>query len=138
MAERSFSPSHAAIGEARRFVAVELVAVPHEVCETARLLVSELCTNAVLHARRDFTVSVIGTLDFLRIEVTDPSDGQPQLAHPTVRDVHGRGLRLVAALSDRWGVDRAPGGAGKSVWFEIDLVPAGGEGPSGCRSATST
>ncbi len=123
---------------ARRFVAEALMASgrPGD-AETAELLVSELVTNAVLHARSraELVVEVSGEL--LRVEVRDLS-----AALPTPRAHHresqtGRGLELVELLSDRWGVqlDEGPDAqGGKSVWFELELdlpVPTpGGHEPT--------
>jgi hypothetical protein len=98
-----------------------------ELAESARLAVSELVTNAILHAEPPMTVHVRGTVEHPRVEVTDQSLVPPQrlssahlidlgddLSWPTL----GRGLDLVAAYSERWGADISPTGAGKVVWFE--------------------
>lgn len=84
------------------------------------LLVSELVTNAVLHARTTFAVQVTMTATAIRVSVTDGSSVLPErrtynFLHPT-----GRGLHLVDSLSDRWGVDLEP--TGKTVWFELDRL----------------
>jgi anti-sigma regulatory factor (Ser/Thr protein kinase) len=90
--------------------------------EDARLLVSELVTNAIRHAGLeddDVIKLVVITGDrALRIEVCDPGPGfevsepAPDPARPS-----GWGLYLVRELSDRWGVEhRAP----TRVWFELD------------------
>lgn len=86
--------------------------------ETARLLVSELVTNAVLHARTPMTVVVGLRRGGVRVEVHDGSAGPPVLREYGDEAMTGRGLSLVAELSDRWGVDRERDG--KSVWFELD------------------
>ncbi len=89
--------------------------------DTARLLVSELVTNAVQHSesRRPggaVTVTVIEVAGGIRVEVTD--DGSA-LSVPVVRDdvfaTHGRGLFLVQSLADEWGYLRD--GLGTTVWF---------------------
>jgi len=84
------------------------------------LLVSELATNAVLHARTSFAVRVTMTANAIRVSVTDGSPTLPEkrtygFLHPT-----GRGLHLVDSLSDRWGVNVDP--PGKTVWFELDRL----------------
>lgn len=84
---------------------------------TVQLLVSELVTNAVLHASPPLTLSIQLNGDQTRIVVTDGSS-----AHPQARPIHddtadGRGLPLVEALSTSWGWHIA--GPGKSVWFEL-------------------
>lgn len=84
------------------------------------LCVSELATNALLHGvppGRGFLLRVRRDGDVLRVEVHDSGDGTPRIADDA--DEGGRGLLLVAALSDKWGVDvRDPG---KIVWCEFAL-----------------
>lgn len=85
------------------------------------LALSEVVTNAVLHAGTTIKVSVAVGREVVRVEV---ADGSPRV--PSARDYAstagtGRGLRLVAALTARWGVDVRSGG--KSVWFEVSLSP---------------
>jgi len=88
--------------------------------DPAALLVSELSTNAVLHAGTEFTVTVHGEESApIRVEVTDGNSGSPTLRDNAMTP-NGRGLRIVASLAERWGVDEHPGGT-KTVWFE--LVP---------------
>ena len=107
------------VGRARRFGAAPLEGwgLRRPLVETCVLLVSELATNAVLHARTEFTVS-IEREPRLRIEVFD---GDPRLPH--ARDfgpeaASGRGLHLVERLAVSSGtVTHATGG--KSVWFEL-------------------
>ena len=98
-----------------------------ELAESARLAVSELVTNAILHADPPITVHVRGTVDNPRIEVTDESLIPPQrrqthllvdLADEESWTTMGRGLDLVASYADRWGADLTPHGTGKVVWFE--------------------
>lgn len=98
-----------------------------ELAESARLAVSELVTNAILHAEPPMTVHVRGTVERPRVEVTDQSLIPPQRRHSErfvdLDDDYswttmGRGLDLVAAHSERWGADVSPNGMGKVVWFE--------------------
>lgn len=98
-----------------------------ELAESARLAVSELVTNAILHAEPPMTVHIRGTVDHPRIEVTDQSLVPPQRSEnrfPVDIDderswtTMGRGLDLVASYSTRWGADISPTGLGKVVWFE--------------------
>ena len=82
------------------------------------VLVSELATNAVRHARTVFTVAASWDGQTLRVEVSDasPLAPRPQLAvHPDGEG--GRGLLLVDAIASSWGVDLNP--EGKTVWFTI-------------------
>jgi anti-sigma regulatory factor (Ser/Thr protein kinase) len=92
--------------------------------DDARLLVSELATNSIRHARLEgagwVRLTVCVDEDTLRVEITDSGAGfEPpidQTAEPGLES--GRGLFLVDALSDRWGVDHK--GAART-WFEMDL-----------------
>jgi serine/threonine-protein kinase RsbW len=95
--------------------------------ETAVLLVSELVTNAVRHARTGGSALVLrletgGT--WLRIEVHDADPRWPQPRTPDKFDGSGFGFVLIEALADKWGVREAT--IGKAVWVELDTRPAGG------------
>jgi hypothetical protein len=85
--------------------------------EAAELLVSEVVTNAVLHARTEFTVEVHRDGDVVRVSVHDRSPAIPRQRHHGTDSTTGRGMRLVATLAVAWGVDRHAGG--KAVWFEV-------------------
>lgn len=96
--------------------------------ETAAQLVAELANNAVLHGRirgRDFRLGLRVTGGaVLRIEVADArGDRCPAVPRPPVpTDAEsGRGLLLVEALADRWGVETGPPPR-KTVWAEIALT----------------
>ena len=84
------------------------------------LLVSELVTNAVLHARTNFAVQVTLTATAIRVSVTDGSPILPERRNYSFLHPTGRGLHLVDSLSDRWGVDLES--TGKTVWFELDRL----------------
>ena len=91
--------------------------LPDETLDTAELLVSELVTNAIQHAGTELTVDIAHGPDVLRVAVTD---GDPHL-RPARRpaDERGRGLTLIAALTQAWGVRDVPGG--KQVWCLLTL-----------------
>ena len=84
----------------------------------AELLVSELVTNAVLHARSETRVTIQRDGSTVRISVYDTSRARPRLRQLGPESVTGRGLLLVDRIARRWGVE--PEDDGKSVWFEID------------------
>ncbi|PPK92860.1 hypothetical protein CLV92_11233 [Kineococcus xinjiangensis] len=94
--------------------------------ESAELGVSELVTNAMLHARTSFTLTV-RTMPSgrVRIEVTDSSPLPVQLRHFGVAAPTGRGMQLVASFSSAWGIEELPEefGPGKTVWFEPKELP---------------
>ena len=91
-----------------------------DLLECGLIGVSELVTNACLHARTPVTVSVVvaSTDGRVRIEVSDSSPVLPTQRRHARWSTTGRGLRLLASAGD-WGV--AGGSNGKTVWFE----PAG-------------
>ena len=103
-----------------------------DVTPDAVLLTSELVTNAILHADADGGDQVISLSlslgdDSVRIEVADVDPKPARLVRRGVGATGGRGLRLVDALAQNWGVSAAP--PGKSVWFELGSeVSAGGVG----------
>lgn len=83
---------------------------------------SELVTNAVLHGRAPLEVGL--ELDGARVRVS-VRDGSPVMPYASVLDptaVTGRGLMLVRALTDAWGVE--PHDDGKTVWFELHVEPS--------------
>jgi anti-sigma regulatory factor (Ser/Thr protein kinase) len=120
----SFEPTPESVRSARSFVREVLHAWRID-GGMATLLTSEVVTNAVLHAGTDVTVDVARDDDCVRIEVFD---GSPRMPMPVLvsRDAtSGRGLSIVDALSNSWGMESRPGG--KVVWFEfpaaVALVP---------------
>src|SRR5579884_2597895 len=101
--------------EARRFVAdcASRLGRPG-VAELAELLVSELVTNAVAHARTGVAIQCVPTRAGIRVVVRDGSADLPSPRHPDPWDERGRGLLLVETLASRWGTQSvAP--CGKAV-----------------------
>jgi anti-sigma regulatory factor (Ser/Thr protein kinase) len=91
-----------------------------ETLASARLLVSELVTNAVEHVGEDGDLELVlgATGTGVRVEVRDPGPGfEATAARPAAPDAAGWGLHFVSVLADRWGADRQ---GGARVWFEID------------------
>jgi anti-sigma regulatory factor (Ser/Thr protein kinase) len=109
------------VADARQFVTQHLTEheLPREV-DVLRLVVSELATNAVMHAATPFTVS-LGRLDgTLTLSVRDLSFDHPQgPARPRSTTLRGRGLHIVDVLSSAWGVTAERDG--KTVWAEFNL-----------------
>ncbi|MGP3982593.1 ATP-binding protein [Streptomyces sp. KR80] len=88
--------------------------------DTAVLLVSELVTNALRHARGPIGLRMQRTRnDALLVEVSDPLPDPPLAREASPEDEGGRGLQLVADTSRRWGTRHGSGG--KTVWFELAL-----------------
>ncbi|MFI0776276.1 ATP-binding protein [Streptomyces sp. NPDC021212] len=88
--------------------------------DSATLIVSELVTNAIQHGRGSVALKVIYEVHALRIEVTDDNSAPALMRKADETDEHGRGLRLVAMISEGWGVSRD----GRTTWATI-AVPAG-------------
>ncbi|MDQ4070984.1 MAG: PAS domain S-box protein [Actinomycetota bacterium] len=109
----------ASVGRARRLVAEAVTGSGHaELADGATLLVSEVVTNAVLHAGSELRLRCRPTRFGVRVEVSDRSPLIPSVRHYEPEATTGRGLALVSALATSWGVDRD--GDGKTVWFELD------------------
>lgn len=88
------------------------------------LLADEVVTNGLLHAPEDNRWLLVRIMAYpnpalpIRIEVVDSGRGfEPRLREPSTDDTGGRGLFLVDALADRWGVDDQ---GGTRVWVELD------------------
>ncbi|MGK4580903.1 SpoIIE family protein phosphatase [Kitasatospora sp. HPMI-4] len=129
-ATATFEPVGRSAAAARGFVRDALLGwgLP-EVVDDAVVLVSELVTNAVVHAGTAAEVACLREEDSVRIEVTDrhPERGLPSFANvPASSDRYadpdgegGRGLLMCSALASRWGVEYATGQ--KTVWFRLPL-----------------
>lgn len=85
------------------------------------LLVSELVTNAYLHARSGVHLTLDVDVGLVRIEASDDSPILPIVRQQTDQRSVGRGLVLLDGLARRWGVQ--PAASGKLIWVEIDLPP---------------
>ena len=85
------------------------------------LVLSELVTNAMVHARAGCTIEVQHHDDLLRLDVRDPSPAPPTMSSARPVDIGGRGLRLVAAVAQAWGWEPTDGG--KRVWAHL-VAPA--------------
>jgi anti-sigma regulatory factor (Ser/Thr protein kinase) len=120
-------PERSAASRARRFVReqCEQWDLPQASIEDIELLVSELVTNAVLHARSDARVTVDRVRDRVRVSVEDQSPVPPRLREYGPDAVTGRGVYLVDRLSDEWGVDAVKDEGGKRVWFELAVAAKG-------------
>lgn len=109
---------------ARAWVAEVLAEIGRpELVPTAQLGVSELVTNAIIHAQPPLTVSVTGPVTHPRVEVTDHGPGTLHPVGLTMTDdelpvTFGRGLALVAMNARHWGAEPGPDGFGKRIWFE--------------------
>ncbi|WP_245697278.1 PAS domain S-box protein [Streptomyces phaeochromogenes] len=87
--------------------------------DDARLLLSEILTNAVQHAQGPLGLHLCRTATELTVEVSDHSPHLPQPRLAAEDEESGRGLILVRALADTWGV--RPTDEGKTTWFTLAL-----------------
>jgi anti-sigma regulatory factor (Ser/Thr protein kinase) len=116
---RTFAPDPSEVFAARHFVLCVLEGWGLEM-EDVPLLVSELATNAVLHARSDFEVTVIRSPQSIRVEVFDQNTRLPSFAVAPTDAYSGRGLMLLRGLSTNWGVE-SHSDIGKTIWFEVEV-----------------
>ncbi len=114
----SLPPRPEAAAEARRIIATACEQWARgEICDSAALVVTELVANGVRHAGTRLTMCLLPIEQGIRLEVADDSPREIRARDARLLDEGGRGLFLVDALAQRWGVDAHP--AGKRVWAEI-------------------
>jgi len=110
------APEASSLGEGRRFVGRTLREwqVEEARIEPVQLVATELLANAILHARSAPVLSLGAEGPDLVLRVADESPEPPVAQKVTADAAGGRGLLMVEALCDRWGVDPSP--SGKVVW----------------------
>lgn len=107
------------VRKARAFVGRQLVEWGLEqLLDDALLVTSELTTNALTHAESACQLRLALTPATLRIDVLDTGTGTPEPQLPSTTSEHGRGLHLVDALTNAWGLE-VVSGEGKLVWAEL-------------------
>lgn len=104
---------------ARRFVADVLWqrGFDYDGIEDAILLTSEAVTNVVVHAGTPIGLVVMADGAMARVEVHDDHPDPPVPVPLEAEGASGRGLHVIDALAEAWGVE--PKGSGKCVWFEL-------------------
>jgi anti-sigma regulatory factor (Ser/Thr protein kinase) len=126
-----FDPRPESVRDARRFVSKAL-ADTGELADDAALLVSELATNAVIHAGSEYTITIRRQGGVIRVEVADGSAATARRCHYSPTSGTGRGLGMVEDLASGWGVEEAVAAAGadkaegKVIWFELPLPSSDG------------
>jgi PAS domain S-box-containing protein len=128
-AQASFPPELVSAREARRFLRAFLDEVDREdLLYAAEQALSEIVTNAILHARTDLEVSAELDADgFVRVEVSDRNPQLPVQRNYADQATTGRGMQLVATMTHECGVQPL-GADGKTVWF---VVPRAEDDPDG-------
>lgn len=133
--ETTFAPEPRSARLARLTVeeALRAAGVPSAVLDDALLVLSEMVSNAIRHARTDFTVctEVIGGT--VRLEVLDHDTRPTALMGLDPESTSGRGLHIVSAVAADWGWNAAEGGgdSGKVVWAEFRFDTPDTRGESG-------
>jgi anti-sigma regulatory factor (Ser/Thr protein kinase) len=109
-------PDVSSLGEGRRFVAKTLREwdVDEETIEPVMLVANELVANAIVHAHSAPVLSLEGTGTDLMLRVADEAPDLKVERRETPGEDGGRGLVLVEALCDGWGVDASE--SGKCIW----------------------
>lgn len=113
----------ASMAAARAWVAAQLddlyATLPSVLRDDVALIVSELATNCVRNAPGGFELDLDVHHAWLTIAATDTAPGMPTRRAPAPVAASGRGLNIIAALAERWGV--TPRDAGKTVWVQLGL-----------------
>jgi PAS domain S-box-containing protein len=121
-AELTLEPKPEHVAAARKFTRHALAAWDQaELVDTACLLVSEIVSNAVRHARKTIGLRLHHTDREIITEITDDNPLMPARAVPGPCDEYGRGLTLVETLASSWG--SLPSEGGKIVWFGLATSP---------------
>lgn len=124
---RRYPPDPAVLPSCRAFAADRLRSLDlSEVQDDVQLLLTELITNVIIHARTEFEIFLEPSGTGVRVEVRDDNPIMPVAGSLSAAALSGRGLTLVQSMSTRWGAHHNPAG-GKTVWFEV--VPGAVESP---------
>lgn len=102
------------LAEVRRWTGEVLADLTEDEITDAKLVVTELVTNAYEHGQHPLHVRLRRTRDLIRVEVTDLSPQVPVVGRSSVRVTRGRGMVLVGQLCRQWGAVRHA--VGKTVW----------------------
>ena len=117
-----FRPAATAPAMARRLLDGLGDGLEPSLLDDARLLLTELITNAIQHGHLErgdqIAVTVRREADGIIVEVVDPGDGMPPLDSRGPGSGSGWGLTLLERLADEWGVEPVPDG-GTLAWFRL-------------------
>lgn len=131
---RALPCATSSVAEARHAVVTSLCdwgVVPDDLLlDDAALVTSELVTNATRFCLGSLRLDVLAHRDHLEVGVEDDSVLPPVVLEPAPGDLGGRGLPMLAALSEEWGYHATEGG--KRVWARLQ-VPVGSPLGRDCR-----
>jgi len=130
-AEIPIEPDVQAVAPARRWARARFAEAGFDegALDILVLLVSEIVTNAVLHAHPPVVLRIDIDGERTRVEVHDGHLAGPVLRDPPSTSTDGRGVLVVDRLATRWGTELRPGADlpqgprarfAKSVWFELN------------------
>ncbi len=108
-----------AVGEMR--ATLRKVLAEWEILDDAEdniLIASELITNAIVHGSPEIRLTLAAVDGHVLGAVADQGSEMPRVRPPDELAVSGRGLRLVADLAGRWGIQPRPAGDGKTLWWQ--------------------
>lgn len=118
---QDFAAEPSAVASARAFAQQAVTRLGCPGCaDDAALVISELVTNAIRAGAGRVGVDIERDATELRIRVRDDGVGWPRMGRPTTDAIHGRGLILVAAVADDWGVEQRR--TGKEVWAALSVA----------------
>ena len=121
--QTTFECTPISASEARAFVSGHLV--DHQLLhlvDPVRLVASELATNALVHAKSPFSVTLAALGETLLLTVRDDSSSMPVRRAPHVMDLAGRGLEIVSVTSLEWGTIQADVAGRKAVWASFAIA----------------
>jgi anti-sigma regulatory factor (Ser/Thr protein kinase) len=106
---------------ARRYLVENASWLEPDLLADVLLIVSELITNAIRYGRPDIVLSLRNDPPRVGVAIQDAGREMPVVADiaPDATDPTGRGLRIVDALDDEWGVIPREPQPGKAIWFEL-------------------
>ncbi len=96
--------------------------LPAQLCGDAELIVSELATNALLHApvTGSIELEIVRRAHGVRVSLADGSSVRPTIRERSSDRPSGRGMQIVATLATAWGAEDHQGG--KRVWVDLDAA----------------
>lgn len=120
---RQFAGDALAVEHSRRFLERVARSLSTQILDAAVLTLSELATNAVVHAQSPFRVRVdVTATGSLRLAVTNTGGTAPVARASTAGESGGRGLLIVGQMAQRWGVEISHDLSSTTVWAEFDGV----------------